>query len=94
LASQFPQIKKAYTLANRLLGNLIKVTPSSKVVGDLAQFMVQNKIMDEKTLLARAEELSFPSSVIDFFQVCDSHAAHGYSLLQCAPLGFPCSLRH
>eukprot|EP00823_Brevimastigomonas_motovehiculus_P002739 TRINITY_DN1647_c0_g1_i1.p1 TRINITY_DN1647_c0_g1~~TRINITY_DN1647_c0_g1_i1.p1 ORF type:complete len:1183 (-),score=308.47 TRINITY_DN1647_c0_g1_i1:109-3657(-) len=68
LSSQFPQVKKAYTLANKMLGDVIKVTPSSKVVGDLAQFMVQNKLMDEKTLLAKADSLSFPSSVVDFFQ--------------------------
>jgi len=40
------------------------VTPSSKVVGDLAQFMVQNKLT-EADVRARAEELSFPSSVIE-----------------------------
>jgi len=44
------------------------VTPSSKVVGDLAQFMVQNKL-DEEAVLARADELSFPSSVVEYFQV-------------------------
>ena len=37
----------------------MQVTPSSKVVGDLAQFMVQNKL-DEHTLVERAENLSFP----------------------------------
>ena len=45
----------------------MKVTPSSKVVGDLAQFMVQNK-MDGATLLEKAEELSFPTSVVEFMQ--------------------------
>ena len=44
-----------------------QVTPSSKVVGDLAQFMVQNKLT-EADVRARAEELSFPSSVIEYFQ--------------------------
>ena len=41
LGEKFEKIKKAYRDANLLLGDLIKVTPSSKVVGDLAQFMVQ-----------------------------------------------------
>src|SRR5690606_8911588 len=41
LANRWPAIKRAYAAANRLLGDVIKVTPSSKVVGDLAQFMVQ-----------------------------------------------------
>uniref|UniRef100_A0A1I8IMS1 Pyruvate carboxylase n=1 Tax=Macrostomum lignano TaxID=282301 RepID=A0A1I8IMS1_9PLAT len=44
LADQFALVKKKFAEANQLLGDLIKVTPSSKVVGDLAQFMVQNKL--------------------------------------------------
>ncbi|XP_019642299.1 PREDICTED: pyruvate carboxylase, mitochondrial-like isoform X1 [Branchiostoma belcheri] len=67
LADKFPEIKKAYAEANKLLGDVIKVTPSSKVVGDLAQFMVQNKLSPEM-VVDRAEELSLPSSVIEFFQ--------------------------
>lgn len=49
------------------MGDLIKVTPSSKVVGDLAQFMVQNKL-SAADVEANAENLSFPKSVIEFFQ--------------------------
>lgn len=41
LGEKFEKIKHAYKEANLLLGDIIKVTPSSKVVGDLAQFMVQ-----------------------------------------------------
>lgn len=67
LGAQWPQIKKSYVMANRLLGDPPKVTPSSKVVGDLAQFMVQNNL-DEETLLEKAEDLSFPSSVVEYFQ--------------------------
>ncbi len=66
LAHRWPAIKRAYAAANRLLGDLIKVTPSSKVVGDLAQFMVQNDL-DEVAVAEQAETLSFPKSVIDFF---------------------------
>jgi len=44
-----------------------QVTPSSKVVGDLAQFMVQNKLTREM-VEDRAEELSFPQSVLEFMQ--------------------------
>jgi pyruvate carboxylase len=51
----------------RALGDIVKVTPSSKVVGDLAQFMVQNEL-DEHTLVERAEALSFPGSVVEFMQ--------------------------
>lgn len=67
LADRWSSIKRAYAAANRLLGDLIKVTPSSKVVGDLAQFMVQNDL-DEKDVLEQAETLSFPSSVVEFFE--------------------------
>ncbi len=60
-------MKTSYIEANQLLGDLIKVTPSSKVVGDLAQFMVQNNLT-AKDVRERAEELSFPSSVVEFMQ--------------------------
>lgn len=56
-----------YAEANEALGDIIKVTPSSKIVGDLAQFMVQNKL-NKHTLLERAEDLSFPKSVVQFFE--------------------------
>jgi pyruvate carboxylase len=67
LAHRWPAIKRAYAAANRALGDLIKVTPSSKVVGDLAQFMVQNDL-DEHQLVDQAETLSLPKSVLEFFQ--------------------------
>ncbi|CAF0939150.1 unnamed protein product [Rotaria sordida] len=67
LGSQFESVKRSYIEANQLLGDIIKVTPSSKVVGDLAQFMVQNNLT-AKDVHERAEELSFPSSVVEFMQ--------------------------
>lgn len=67
LADQFTEVKKKYTMANKLLGDVVKVTPTSKVVGDLAQFMVQNKL-DERDVLLKADELDFPSSVVEFMQ--------------------------
>nr|UWT61244.1 pyruvate carboxylase [Neopyropia yezoensis] len=71
LASQWLDVKAAYTLANRLLGSPVKVTPTSKVVGDLAQFLLINKIdsaeaFDER--LASSASLNLPGSVIDFLQ--------------------------
>lgn len=49
------------------MGDIVKVTPTSKVVGDLAQFMVSNKLSadDVKT---RASELDFPGSVLEFLE--------------------------
>ncbi|XP_072840101.2 pyruvate carboxylase, mitochondrial isoform X1 [Pogona vitticeps] len=67
LGNRFKQVKKAYVEANKLLGDLIKVTPSSKIVGDLAQFMVQNNLTREE-VEAQADELSFPLSVVEFLQ--------------------------
>jgi pyruvate carboxylase len=67
LADEWDAVKEAYAAANRALGNIVKVTPSSKVVGDLANFMVSNSL-NELTLVERAEELSFPKSVIEFMQ--------------------------
>jgi pyruvate carboxylase len=67
LADQFEEVKKMYREANILLGDIVKVTPSSKVVGDLAQFMVQNKLTPQM-VKERAEELSFPQSVFQYLQ--------------------------
>ncbi len=67
LTGRWEAIKRAYVAANGLLGDIIKVTPSSKVVGDFAQFMVQNDL-DEQAVRDRAATLSFPRSVVEFFQ--------------------------
>ncbi|CAC5366019.1 PC [Mytilus coruscus] len=67
LAEQFEEVKKRYCEANLLLGDIPKVTPSSKVVGDMAQFMVQNKL-NTIQVEDRAEDLSLPVSVIEYFQ--------------------------
>lgn len=67
LGTQWAQTKKAYEQANDLLGDIVKVTPTSKVVGDLAQFMVSNKL-DYQGVLDKAEELDFPGSVLEFFE--------------------------
>uniref|UniRef100_A0A4W4GQM3 Pyruvate carboxylase n=1 Tax=Electrophorus electricus TaxID=8005 RepID=A0A4W4GQM3_ELEEL len=67
LGHKFKEVKKAYAEANKLLGDLIKVTPSSKIVGDLAQFMVQNTL-SRAEVEERADELSFPLSVVEFLQ--------------------------
>jgi pyruvate carboxylase len=67
LGEQWAQTKKAYEQANDLLGDIVKVTPTSKVVGDLAQFMVSNSLSYDD-VLAKAEQLDFPSSVLEFFE--------------------------
>ncbi|KAK9450764.1 carbamoyl-phosphate synthase L chain, ATP binding domain-containing protein [Limtongia smithiae] len=67
LGTQWEETKKAYVEANKLLGDLVKVTPTSKVVGDLAQFMVSNKL-SPTDVVDRASSLDFPDSVLDFLQ--------------------------
>ncbi|XP_047132753.1 pyruvate carboxylase, mitochondrial isoform X1 [Hydra vulgaris] len=67
LGDKFTEVKKKYSIANKILGDLIKVTPTSKIVGDLAQFMVQNNL-EENDVLNRAHQLDFPSSVVEFMQ--------------------------
>ncbi|KAL8922909.1 MAG: hypothetical protein Q9208_004871 [Pyrenodesmia sp. 3 TL-2023] len=67
LGTQWAQTKKAYEQANDLLGDIVKVTPTSKVVGDLAQFMVSNKL-NYDDVLSKAKELDFPGSVLEFFE--------------------------
>lgn len=67
LGQQWAETKKAYREANQLLGDIVKVTPTSKVVGDLAQFMVSNKLSPED-VERLAPELDFPDSVLDFFE--------------------------
>jgi pyruvate carboxylase len=67
LGDQFELVKARYKDANEILGDIVKVTPSSKVVGDLAQFMVQNNLSKEM-VLEKASELSFPNSVVEYLQ--------------------------
>ena len=62
LEDQFPTIRKNYAAANELFGNLVKVTPSSKVVGDMAMFMTSNELTAED-ILDRGDKLDFPDSV-------------------------------
>eukprot|EP00116_Pleurobrachia_bachei_P002674 sb/3462936/ len=67
LGSEWGMVKKAYEEANQLLGDIVKVTPSSKVVGDLAQIMVSNKLSGQD-VLDQADTLNLPSSVIQYLQ--------------------------
>ncbi len=63
----FDEIKKLYKEANELLGNIVKVTPTSKVVGDLAIFMSKNGLNKENILTA-GKDISYPASVEEYFK--------------------------
>ncbi|MEK4253951.1 pyruvate carboxylase [Ureibacillus sp. FSL K6-2830] len=67
LGDRWEQVKKMYSRVNLMFGDIVKVTPSSKVVGDMALFMVQNDL-DEENIFERGKTLDFPDSVIEFFQ--------------------------
>lgn len=67
LGSQWQETLRAYEQANHLLGGIIKATPTSKAVGDLAQFMVDHQLSPEE-VLHQASTLDFPSSVLDYFE--------------------------
>lgn len=67
LETQFETIKKNYAIVNKMFGNIVKVTPSSKVVGDMALFMTANDLTEED-VLERGESLSYPDSVVSFFK--------------------------
>ncbi|AEE20804.1 pyruvate carboxylase [Dokdonia sp. 4H-3-7-5] len=67
LGDRFAEVKKMYAAVNSMFGNLVKVTPSSKVVGDMAIFMVTNNLTPED-VMERGDTISFPESVINFFK--------------------------
>lgn len=67
LEDKFEDIKKMYATVNDMFGDIVKVTPSSKVVGDMAQFMVANGLSRED-VMTKGETISFPESVQQFFQ--------------------------
>jgi pyruvate carboxylase len=64
LSDRWEQVCKMYASANELLGDIVKVTPTSKAVGDLALFMVANDL-SAQDIANGTRELSFPGSVLD-----------------------------
>lgn len=67
LGNRWPEVCHMYARVNMLFGDIIKVTPSSKVVGDMALFMVQNNLTEED-IYEKGETLDFPKSVVGFFE--------------------------
>ncbi|MDW3191561.1 MAG: pyruvate carboxylase [Cytophagales bacterium] len=67
LEHKFEEIKKNYAVVNKMFGDIVKVTPSSKVVGDMALFMASNDLTAED-VLAKGDSLSFPESVVGLFK--------------------------
>ena len=67
LGERWREVSKVYAEVNQLFGDVIKVTPSSKVVGDMALFMLTNNLTADD-ILNGPRELAFPESVIEFFE--------------------------
>ncbi|MFY8199423.1 MAG: biotin/lipoyl-containing protein, partial [Pirellula staleyi] len=64
LADQWTKVCKRYAEANQLLGDIVKVTPTSKAVGDLALFMVANDL-SATDVVRGTREIAYPGSVLD-----------------------------
>ncbi|WP_281657935.1 pyruvate carboxylase [Halobacillus sp. Cin3] len=67
LGERWDEVKGMYRRVNDMFGDIVKVTPSSKIVGDMALYMVQNDL-NEDDIYEKGESLDFPDSVIEFFQ--------------------------
>ena len=67
LEDRFHEITQMYSDVNLLFGDIVKVTPSSKVVGDMAQYLVSNNLTT-RDVLERGDTISFPQSVVSFFK--------------------------
>jgi pyruvate carboxylase len=67
LAHRWPEVSKAYADVNILFGDIVKVTPTSKVVGDMALFMVANDLKPAD-VSNPARDIAFPESVVSLFK--------------------------
>ncbi|MTW85378.1 pyruvate carboxylase [Virgibacillus dakarensis] len=67
LEDRWNDVKVMFRQVNEMFGDLVKVTPSSKVVGDMALFMVQNNLTEDD-IYERGEAIDFPDSVVEFAQ--------------------------
>jgi pyruvate carboxylase len=67
LEHRWPEVSRAYAGVNRMFGDIVKVTPTSKVVGDMAIFMVANDLAEDD-VTDPAREVAFPESVVSLFR--------------------------
>ncbi len=67
LADRWKEVATTYAEVNQLFGDIVKVTPSSKVVGDMALFMVTNNLTAMDVLNPK-KKLAFPKSVVEMMQ--------------------------
>jgi pyruvate carboxylase len=68
LGHRWREVEKMYARVNQLFGDIVKVTPSSKVVGDTALFLMAKEMTPEDLLkLDEHHDLSLPNSVVEMF---------------------------
>ncbi|MBD7911174.1 pyruvate carboxylase [Clostridium cibarium] len=67
LGHRFNEIKEMYRKVNGMVGDIVKVTPSSKMVGDMAIFMVKNDLTPEN-IVEKGKGMAFPDSVTAYFK--------------------------
>ncbi|WP_121639969.1 pyruvate carboxylase [Virgibacillus sp. Bac330] len=67
LEDRWNEVKTMFRQVNDMFGDIVKVTPSSKVIGDMTLFMVQNNLTEDD-IYERGETIDFPDSVIEFAQ--------------------------
>ena len=77
LGSRFNEVKENYHKVNEMLGDIVKVTPSSKMVGDLAIFMTQNNLTPEN-IVEKGAALAFPDSAVSYFSGMMGQPAGGF----------------
>ena len=64
LADRWAEVCEIYAGVNQLFGDIVKVTPTSKAVGDMALFMVANELTNDD-ILDEGRDVAFPASVLD-----------------------------
>ena len=77
LEHRWSEVSDAYAQVNLLFGDIVKVTPTSKVVGDMALFMVSNHLTAED-ISNPALDIDFPESVVSLFKGELGTPTHGF----------------
>lgn len=67
VGDRWPEVGRMYAAVNQMFGDIVKVTPTSKVVGDMTLFMLANNLTPEMVLDPK-KEIAFPESVVEFFE--------------------------
>ena len=67
LGHKFKEVQEMYMTVNLMVGDIVKVTPSSKMVGDLAIFMVKNDLTPDN-IVVKGRDMAFPDSVVSFYE--------------------------